>query len=504
MTKKIKYLIISVLLFCIGSIFFAEAFIEDSNPVPFETRTENLNFIFDNTELATITIRITREEWNKQLEYFDINSQNETCVHADMLFEKGDYSWTLLDCGIRLRGNTSRLRPQAKVSKNKNGDYQQPHFKVDFEEWLADDEDRKMAGAMGGIILKRFKDDATYVREVYGYDLFRKNGIWVSPRVSYTRLIFQIVENSGKKKEKITTVDYGIYAMIEEINKQFLKERTQAEKGGNFTSNGGNLWKCTWAKKGASLENNAYDWQFGVEKVYLNEEESQRFDYDLKTNKDKLDKARTEFQQFMNDLSNLKVNSAENIANSKSWIEQRMDVDLFLKTYAVNVILGMWDDYWVNKNNYYLYFEKNFGNGGKVYFIPYDYDNILGVSIMDIDAGKSNPLEWGELKQNGSRPLIQKILLIPEYMDIYKKYLNELSNETSFFSFQNSFERITNWQNMVKPYIDCDTNEKGSFKKINDVPADWGSTPYYRLLSGDEKTNYFKAKRSAIEAVLAN
>jgi spore coat protein CotH len=54
-----------------------------------------------------------------------------------------------------------------------------------------------------------------------------------------------------------------------------------------------------------------------------------------------------------------------------------MDVDLFLKTYAVSVIVGMWDDYWAdNGNNYYFYFDSD----GKVYFIPYDYDNSMGIT----------------------------------------------------------------------------------------------------------------------------
>ena len=46
-----------------------------------------------------------------------------------------------------------------------------------------------------------------------------------------------------------------------------------------------------------------------------------------------------------------------------------MDIPLFLKTYAVNLVVGMWDDYWANGNNFYFYFAPN----GKAYFIPYDY-----------------------------------------------------------------------------------------------------------------------------------
>ena len=47
------------------------------------------------------------------------------------------------------------------------------------------------------------------------------------------------------------------------------------------------------------------------------------------------------------------------------WSNSNMDMDLFMKTYAANVILGMWDDYWTNMNNYYFYFDKK---GLDIYF----------------------------------------------------------------------------------------------------------------------------------------
>ena len=79
---------------------------------------------------------------------------------------------------------------------------------------------------MKGVILKRFKDDFTYSREIFGYNYFRDCGVWTAPRAGYTRLLLDIVEEDGS----IEKVDYGVYAMIENIDKQFLKERTSEEK----------------------------------------------------------------------------------------------------------------------------------------------------------------------------------------------------------------------------------------------------------------------------------
>ena len=451
-------------------------------PKPFATRTQNLDLIFGTDEVAEITLTIDRSEWDTLLKNYDINPKNEDCIHADFEMTKGGYTWKAEDIGMRIRGNTSRIRPQ-------QGDkYYQAHFKIDFEEWIEDDtiEEGKLAGCMKGIILKRFKDDPTYVREVFGYNFFRKNGIWTAPRAGYTRLFINIVEDGGETTE----LDYGVYAMIEEINKQFLKERSEItpEIGTKFNGNKGNLWKCCWQSSyGPSMATDfdAYR-SFGVEEIFLDEAKSMRYDYDLKTNKDDLISARDEFIDFIYALNDLST-----VEEIKAFYDERMDVDLFLKTYACNVLLGMDDDYWNNTNNYYFYFDKK----GKCYFIPYDYDNILGTNCSS-DTATRNPLEWGE---NGYEvPLIEKLLSVPEYKQMYVDYLLELSEETSFVT--GSQDEIQRLQALVENdvYSD-DLTYYNTYPSISDDTAHWCSNyGKYKLLSGDEQTNYFMAKAKSI------
>ena len=451
-------------------------------PVPFATRTENLDFIFGTDSVAEITLTIDRSEWNTLLENYDTNPKNEDCIHADFKMTKGEYTWQAEDIGMRLRGNTSRIRPQ------QGDNYYQAHFKIDFEEWIEDDtiEEGKLAGCMKGIILKRFKDDPTYVREVFGYNFFRKNGIWTAPRAGYTRLFITIVEEDGSERK----LDYGVYAMIEEINKQFLKERSEItpQIGTKFNGNKGNLWKCCWqSSNGASMATDfdAYR-SFGVEEIFLDETKSMRYDYDLKTNKDDLISARNEFIDFIYELN--KLSTAEEI---KAFYKKRMDVDLFLKTYACNVLLGMDDDYWNNKNNYYFYFDKK----GKCYFIPYDYDNILGTNCFD-DTATENPIEWG--RDGVKAPLIEKLLSVPEYKQMYVDYLLELREESSFVT--GSQAEIQRLQALVKDYVySKDLTYSNTYSSISDDTAYWCSNyGKYKLLSDDD-TNYFKTKARCVE-----
>lgn len=472
-----------------------------SNPsnYVYSSRVKGLDEIFSTDSIGTTRLSVKRSEWNKMLEYYDLNPKNETYIHADYSFEKASHTWNIKDAGLRIRGNTSRCRPQRSLDEEYDpGMYQQSHFKVDFEEWplikdgVETEREEKMGGCMKGVILKRFKDDYTYSREIFGYNYFRECGIWTAPRAAYTRVLIDIVEDDGS----VEKVDYGVYEMIESPDKQFLKGRTKDEKGGDFNGNKGNLWKCTWQSgNGPDLTTGYNDWDFGVETVDLDDTKSQRFSYDLKTNKDKLSGCASAFKKWINELNALDGND---VSALKNWFESQMDVDLFLKTYAVNVILGMWDDYWNNNNNYYFYFDKD----GKAYFIPYDYDNILGTNGIWIDAANRNPVNWGPY--DGRHPLIEKILKVPAYLEKYKKYLIEFSDSSSGFDYSKASAKIVKWQNMVRPYIaadkysSCKLHFRDTSSIFQDVPASWGK-PYieYKILE-DSDMNYFKVRQKII------
>ena len=230
-------------------------FEQEMNP-EYDSRTKALDVIFNPDELGKIILVFDRSEWNKHLDYCDLELHHEENVVAKgFYFAKDNKEWFFKDIGFRIRGNTSRIRPQDFIGK-----YVPAHFALDFEEWLtkeddADKKEKKLAGATKGLILKRFKDDPTYSREIYGYNMFRQNGIWIAPRAAYTRLIIQIQEADGSYE----TINFGVYAMIEEIKKQFLKERTEELSeigGGKLESNKGHLWKLSWGADFKNLDDN--------------------------------------------------------------------------------------------------------------------------------------------------------------------------------------------------------------------------------------------------------
>ena len=194
--------------------------------------------------------------------------------------------------------------------------------------------------------------------------------------------------------------------------------------------------------------------------------------------------AKAQLQDFI-----LKLNGKGDDSFYK-WIQEICDVPLLLRTYAVNVVCGMWDDYWNNCNNYYIYFNTTDRYNYKFFFIPYDYDNTLGTSSM-MDSGRQDPFNWG----NNSNPLIYRLLKFADFREIYREALLELVDESSaLFYYTASMERIKGWQNQVKDYVSNDTGEDCV---IEDRPASWGNHGEYRLLETGSN-NYFQVKTETI------
>ena len=430
--------------------------------------------VFNLSDVPTITIEVKLAEWNKLLTNFDLNPANDKKVVSRFTFSKNGSSIVVDSVGLRLKGNTSRRRPEGdtgQLHSATNADWHHSHFAIDFSKYR----DNQRFKGLDKLNLKWFKDDATYIREIYCYDLFRRFGCWTAPLASYCRVNIKVEGDAAP-------ANFGVYAMVENVDEVFVK-KNQALWG----SGTGFLWKGGWS--GSNNANFVQTESIGVEDVNINPALSVYYAYDLKTRKDELATGKAQLIQFIHDL-NTKTGT-----EFQTWISQKMDIPLFLKTYATNVVLGMWDDYWANGNNFYFYFAPN----GKAYFIPYDYDNTLGTSQIMTNSGTQNPLFWGNMS---NRPLITKVLAIPAYQALYKGYITELMNaNNNYFDASKSIPRIQAWQNRINPFI---ANDTGEDMQIEDRPASWGNQPNYRVLSGNSAggnngpANYFSTKKATI------
>ena len=438
----------------------------NGNPVKPEYQ-ESISYVWDLTALPEIQIEVPLTEWNNLLASYDRNNSTREYIHCNATYIKGDDVHKIQDVGLRLRGNTSRRRPEAGSGPHVQGsaDWQHCHYGLHFRKFVKD-----QAHTVHGIHkvnLKWFKDDPIYAREVFCYDLFRRFGVWTAINSSYCRLKIHV---EGDPEP----TNMGVYEMIEPVNDEYLKYR--ADK---FGAASGNLWKCSW---GANL-NDVADHLFGEDNNINN------YTYEWKCGLLGYAPAKEQLKDFILKLTGKGEDSFY------KWIQEVCDVELLLKTYAVNVAVGMWDDYWNNSNNYYLYFSTTDKYKYKVFFIPFDYDNTLGTSANcgNIqDSGRQNPWHWG----SSSNPLIERLLRFPEFRQIYENALRDLVNPANeMMDFASAYKRISTWHKLINPYVSNDTGED---MLIEDKTASWSNHKEYRLMDSGGN-NFFIIKAQSID-----
>ena len=432
---------------------------------------EGYDYVWDDAVIPEIHLEVSLSEWNRLLSLYDANAYTTQYVMATATFVKEGETTVIDSVGLRIKGNTSRRRPEGyygQMHQRDNTDWHHAHFGVNLRKYV--DDDAHTIQGVRKLHLKWFKDDPAYVREVFCFELFRRAGVWTALRDNYCRLWLHVEGDSHEAY-------YGVYGMLEPIDKRYLKDRKN-----RFGSSDGYLWKCRNAAAGLNNPNGD---------IWYDDDTDDRHAYTLETNTSEFDSARVQLVDFMNKINGLSDN------DFRTWIQQVTDVDLLLKTYAVNVAVGMWDDYWNNANNYYLYFNGTGTSGYKFYFIPYDYDNTLGTSLrcgVQDDAGRHSPLNWG----NDNNRLIARLLKFDDFKAIYIKHLKFLvKSGNAMMDRQTAQARIRSWQRKIEQYVNNDTGEDTA---IEDRPAPWGNHSEYNLLKSDSE-NFFTVKAASINAL---
>ena len=436
-----------------------------------------ITYVWDESVIPEITIHMTKDEWNKLLKRYDEFDHNVDYFHADFTYKKGDEVHFIEDGGVRLRGNTSRRRPEGNRGQDHNSvnpDWHHCHFGINFRKYHKDN-DHTING-IRKVNLKWFKDDPCYVRELYSYDLFRRYGIWTAAHDVYCRVWLDI---EGDAKPAY----YGVYEMIEPVDDKFVEKRLD----GMFEKEDGFLWKCVYGVNGpADLRTDGGN-SAPYSKMNWDQDNGINYTYEFKGDEEDFEAAKIQLGDFMQKLN------GKSDESFYQWINKVCDVELLLKTYAVNVALGMWDDMWNNGNNYYLYFNTTDQYDYEVFFIPYDYDNSIGTSSncgVQSDAGRQDPYNWGD-----SGLLMERMMKFNDFKQIYKDALKELADPANdLFHMNASVPRIKAWQEKISPYVSNDTGED---MWIEDKPAGWGNHGEYRLMDTGTN-NFFKVKTETI------
>jgi CotH kinase protein/Secretion system C-terminal sorting domain len=351
--------------------------------------------LFDDKLMPRIDILLPEDSltWLYSHVNYDAN------IRANFIFFDGVQRDTMLNVGFRLRGNTSRA--SAKKS-----------FKLKFNAYT---KGIKYQGVKE-LNLNGQHNDPTMVREKLFYDLW--NDFGMPPR------------RTSFSKVYINNRYFGLYTSLEEMDDEWLK------KAFGKDNDTGNLYKCTYPADLKYISDN----QTSYKNLVANTASAGRV-YDLKTN---------ELADDYSDLVTLiKKGNQSTTATIQTELSKILDVNLFLKAYALEVMTGHWDDYGYNKNNYFLYHNPL---TNLFEFITYDTDNTFGVDWLGKDWGNRAIYTW-HLPANGI--LIENILKVPFYKNLYSTHLRTLLETT--MALPKMHAKIDSLRNFIRQAATDDT-----------------------------------------------
>jgi len=124
-------------------------------------------------------------------------------------------------------------------------------------------------------------------------------------------------------------------------------------------------------------------------------------------------------------------------------VERVMNAPAFLRWAGVNLLVGGWDNYFATPANYYLYNSGRNADQGAFMaspyftFIPWDYDNSLGIDYFDTRWQYTDLVDWPSNTEryhqtNGGAggtsriPLVQNLLRNHDFLAYYLDHLEHL------------------------------------------------------------------------------
>ena len=416
--------------------------------------------LFSTNKLHKIRITMSHDEWARfGLDYERANYQNGNArgelnpwasvfwSHSE-IYRQADFEYLdadgvtqtrLSNIGFKMKGNTSRRAPTIDVIQSDGSSKSIPQrfsFTIKFDEKFDEDEavyscidltgspaavpgmpclnrvgkdlddvaendDRSFMG-VEKVYFRYNRDDPTYQRELLAHTILNKIGVPTS-RMTHASIELVLtpecpIESCVYIPEDIEVFNMGVFQMVEQIDKPFLK-RLFRKNGFIFKVAGRDLAETQSIDPlCVNYEDELYFFNenfcdIGIEKPdpisreewlgsenYLNPSfvnsdindggETSQFkpyepNYDLKSKKSKIKEGRELLQDFIKFVQT---------SPSSDMLAEHFDVEGFIKAQAADIVMGAPDHYARVGNNFYLYLNPF---TSKWVYIPNDYDFVF-------------------------------------------------------------------------------------------------------------------------------
>ena len=342
--------------------------------------------LFDDSIVSAVYVTMDPDSVNELLNYSNRFSNHH--FKANFSFDNGTSIERVSNVGFRLRGNTSRSS-------------QKKSFKISFNEFVPN-------------------------QKFHGVEKLNINGEHNDPSISRAKLGFDFLDylevpasRTNHVRLYINDTYFGLYLNVEHIDEEFTKSRFSGK---------GNLYKCLY---GANL------YYLGSSAASYKEDY-----YEIKD--PSTPSAYADLAHLIDVLNNTSA------ADFECEVEQVFNVNSYIKSLVMDVLVGNWDGPNYNKNNFYLYYNPS---NQMFEYIPYDLDNTLGVDFIGLNWSNRNIYNWSK---NGShRPLYQKILSRPKYRSYYTYWMQKSLEE--YFNPDSLDPKIDALRSQIRPYAVSDT-----------------------------------------------
>lgn len=323
--------------------------------------------------------------------YFDSLKANYT-LDAYMRCDITIDGQALPASGVKYKGNSSYNNPSKKKP-----------FRIDFEEYT----DGQLLDGMDKLVLNNAFKDPTFLREKLMLDFLNEHQI-AAPRATFARLY-------------INNHYWGLYTVVEDVNKKFLKT--------HFDNKGGNLFKGD--PRGTLV------WKGPDPALY-------QTDYELKTNEEEND-----WSDLLKCLDKLNNTPPAQLADS---LARYMNLDSWFSYWAAHNLFVNLDSYVGSGHNYFLYHNTD---TDQFEWITWDVNEAFGNFAMGLSLANIKTLPPGYIPQPmNQRPIMNRLWNHP---DLKQQYIDRYCELLPDFNNQKLDPRIDALANLIRPHVYADT-----------------------------------------------
>ena len=341
----------------------------------------SFDHFFDTSRLVKIDLKVDPGDWDK------VRVQHRSLVktlRTDIPPSEREKPFDYVPANLAIDGTDV-----GKVAIRKKGfvgslDHNRPSFKIQIDKY----EKKKMFAGVDTLTLNNNKQDGSRVHQLVGYQFFRSAGL---PASHCNLALVSVNEKS-----------LGIYSNVESLDKHMFRRAFKSAKGTLYEGTVCDFHVHSLVR---------FERKFGSKKAIAS-------------------------------IKNASIALDSDDRSILGKLGRYLDLDRFYRYWAAEVLVGHWDGYVSNKNNYFVYFDSK---SERLHFLPWGLDQLATDRNMFWRQGFDPPKS---IKADAAIP--RRLYKNPEARKKYFVAMRSLLDEV--WDEEKLVAQIDNLQAMINPH----------------------------------------------------